>query len=130
MEINRLLVPGETVQTVIEDMERLISDLNLTAEVEVKTKPPRYEAFVMDRYEPIIQIFDPIYREIMGKAPHYDYTWGVTDANIFAGEGGIPCLHLGPHQEVAHQKNEYVLLDWLQPVSKMYALIVTRFLTS
>lgn len=128
MEINRLLVPGETVQTAIEDMERLISDLNLTAEVEVKTKPPRYEAFVMDRNEPIIQIFDPIYREIMGKAPHYDYTLGVTDANIFAGEGGIPCLHLGPHQEVAHQKNEYVLLDWLQPVSKMYALIVARFL--
>lgn len=128
MEINRLLVPGETVQTAIEDMERLVKDLDLTAEVEVKTKPPQYEAYIIDKNEPIIQIFDVIYREIMGKAPHYDYASGITDANIFAGEAGIPCLHLGPNQEVAHQKNEYVNLDWLEPLSQMYTLIAARFL--
>ena len=128
MEVNRLLVPGETAQTAIEDMKKLVSDLNLTAEVDVKTKPPQYEAYVMTKDEPIIQVFDPIYREVMGKAPCYDYTQGITDANIFAGEGGIPCLHLGPHQEVAHQKNEYVLLDCIQPLSEMFALIANKFL--
>jgi len=128
MEINRLLVPGETVQTAIEDMKRLVEDLNLTAEVKVKTKPPQYESYIIDKNEPIIQIFDVIYKEIMGKAPHYDYTSGITDANIFAGEAGIPCLHLGPNQEVAHQKNEYVNLDWLEPLSQMYTLIAARFL--
>ncbi|MFX0198136.1 MAG: M20 family metallopeptidase, partial [Candidatus Hodarchaeota archaeon] len=40
-EVNRLIVPGETVQTAIDDMERLVESLNLTADVEVKTKPPR-----------------------------------------------------------------------------------------
>jgi succinyl-diaminopimelate desuccinylase len=129
MEINRLLVPGETVHSALEDMKRLVDTLNLTAEVEVKTKPPQYEAYVIDKNEPIIQIFDPIYKEIMGKAPCYEYASGITDANIFAGEGGIPCLHLGPAQEVAHQKNEYVLLDWLQPLSKMYALIAVKYLS-
>ncbi len=128
MEINRLLVPGETVQTAIEDMERLVSTLNLNAEVEVKTKPPQYESFVMDSDERIIQIFDPIYKEVMGQVPQYNYSSGITDANIFAGEGNIPCLHLGPHYNVAHQKNENIRLDWLQPVSKMYALIAARFL--
>ncbi|MFX1283151.1 MAG: M20 family metallopeptidase [Promethearchaeota archaeon] len=128
MEINRLLVPGETVQTAIEDMERLIKGLDLAAKVEVKTKPPQYEAYIIDKNEPIIQIFDAIYREIMGKAPHYDYTSGITDANIFAGEAGIPCLHLGPNQECAHQKNEYVNLNWLEPLSQMYTLIAARFL--
>ena len=130
MEVNRLLVPGETVQAAIEDMERLVSTLNLIAEVEVKIKPPQYESFVMDRDERIIQIFDPIYKEIIGQAPQYNYSSGVTDANIFAGEGNIPCLHLGPHYNVAHQKNENVRLDWLQPVSTMYALIAARFLGS
>lgn len=128
MEINRLLVPGETVHSALEDMKRLVDTLNLTAEVEVTTKPPQYEAYVIDKNEPIIQIFDPIYKEIMGKAPCYEYASGITDANIFAGEGGIPCLHLGPAQEVAHQKNEYVLLDWLQPLSKMYSLIALKYL--
>ncbi|MFW9996065.1 MAG: M20 family metallopeptidase [Candidatus Odinarchaeota archaeon] len=128
MEINRLIVPGETVQTTVKDMERLVKSLDLTAEVKVKTKPPRYEAYVIDRNEPIVQVFDPVYREVMGCPPQYGYTSGITDANIFAGEGSIPCLHLGPHQEVAHQKNEHVLLEWLPLVSKMYALLAARFL--
>ena len=127
-EVNRLLVPGETVETAIRDMEELIGSLDLKADVEVRTKPPKYEAYVMDRDEPIIQIFDGVYREVMGREPLYEYASSITDANIFAGEAGIPCLHLGPRRGGAHQKNEYVQLDWLEPVSRMYALIAARFL--
>ncbi|MHA2297263.1 MAG: M20 family metallopeptidase [Candidatus Hodarchaeales archaeon] len=128
VEINRLIVPGETSQTAIADMERLVESLDLTAEVEVKTKPPQYEAYVIDKTEPIIQVFDPIYTEVMGQAPRYEYDSGITDANVFAGEGNIPCLNLGPQRGGVHQKNEHVVLDWLPPISKMYALIAARFL--
>ena len=127
-EVNRLLVPGETVETAIEDMERLIGTLELESDVEVRTKPPRYEAYVMEKDEDIIRVFDSVYKVVMDVEPHYEYAYGITDANIFAGEGKIPCLHLGPQRGGAHQKNEYVLLDWLPPVSKMYALIAARFL--
>lgn len=127
-EVNRLLVPGETVETAIEDMERLIGTLELESDVEVRTKPPRYEAYVMEKDEDIIRVFDSVYKEVMDVEPHYEYAYGITDANIFAGEGKIPCLHLGPQRGGAHQKNEYVLLDWLPPVSKMFALIAARFL--
>jgi len=41
-EVNRLTVPGETVESVILDMEELVASLNLDARVEVKTKPPLY----------------------------------------------------------------------------------------
>ncbi len=128
-EVNRLLVPGETVRTAIEDMERLVDSLNLGAEVEVRTKPPRYEAFMIEKSEPIIRVFDGVYREVMGVEPLYEHAYGITDANIFAGEGGIPCLHLGPRRGGAHQKNEYVSLEWLPKISEMYALIAARFLT-
>ena len=127
-EVNRLLVPGETVAGAIEDMERLVESLGLAAEVEVRTKPPRYEAYVMSQSEPLLQIFDQAYREVMGVAPLYEYACGITDANIFAGEGSIPCLHLGPQRGAAQQRNEYVSLEWLPQVSKMYALIAARFL--
>jgi acetylornithine deacetylase/succinyl-diaminopimelate desuccinylase family protein len=129
-EVNRLLVPGESVETAIEDMERLVESLNLAAEVGIKTKRPQYEAYVMARSEPILQVFDAVYREVMGVAPRYEYASGITDANILTGEGGIPCLHLGPQRGGAHQKNEYVPLDWLPLVSKMYALIAARYLAS
>jgi len=127
-EVNRLLVPGETVGTAIADMERLVRSLNLKSQVEVRTKPPRYEAYVMSKNDPIIEAFDPVYREVMGRAPLYEYAYGITDANIFTGEGGIPCLHLGPARGGAHQKNECVPLEWLPPISKMHTLIAARFL--
>lgn len=127
-EVNRLLVPGESVETAIQDMRRLVDSLGLDAEVDVRTKPPRYEAYVMNKGELIMEVFDGVYREVMGVAPLYEHAYGITDANIFAGEGGIPCLHLGPQRGGAHQKNEYVPLDWLPKVSRMFALIAARFL--
>ena len=127
-EVNRLIVPGETVESAIGDMERLVESLGLGSEVEVKTKPPLYAAYDMDPGDPILKVFDGVYREVMGREPLYEHAYGITDANTFAGEGGIPCLHLGPARGGAHQTNEYVLLEWLPPVSKMFALIAARFL--
>jgi succinyl-diaminopimelate desuccinylase len=127
-EVNRLLVPGETIEMAVQDMERLAASLDLEAEVDVRVKPPQYEAFVMDRHEPILQIFHQVYQDVIGAAPHYEHSYGITDANVYAGEGGIPCLHLGPQRGGAHQKNEYVPLDWLPVTCRMYALIADRYL--
>ncbi len=127
-EVNRLLVPGETTATAVEDMEELVRSLNLQAKVDVRIKPPRYEPFVVDKDEPILKVFHGVYQKVMGVAPAYAYSLGITDANIFAGEGGIPCLHLGPGRGNVHQPNEYVSMEWLEPLSRMYALIAARFL--
>jgi acetylornithine deacetylase/succinyl-diaminopimelate desuccinylase family protein len=127
VEINRLLVPGETTTTAIEDMEELVRSLDLKAEVEVHTKPPRYEPFLMGRDEPIVQVFQGVYREVMGAEPVFVYSPGITDANVF-GERSIPCLHLGPARGNVHQPNEYVSLEWLEILPRLYALIAARFL--
>jgi acetylornithine deacetylase/succinyl-diaminopimelate desuccinylase-like protein len=137
-EVNRLLVPGETVESSIADMEYLVKSLNLKSNVEVKTKPPQYEAYVMDKNDPIIKAFDPVYCEVMGKPPQYQYAYGITDANIFAGIGKIPCLHLGPARGVSdpkkgggtHEKNEYVDIKWLPKINLMYLRIADAFLNS
>lgn len=83
----------------------------------------------MSRDEPIIKAFKPAYREVMGKAPVYQHASGITDANIFAGVGKIPCLHLGPGRGGGtHEKNECVDVTWLPKVSRMYAKIADVFL--
>jgi len=127
-EVNRLLVPGESADSAVEDMEELVGSLGLSAEVEVGTKPPRYEPFIMRNDEPVLQVFHQVYRDVMGVEPHYEYASSITDANVFAGEAGIPCLHLGPKRGGAHQPNEHVPLDCLPQVSEMYTLIAARFL--
>jgi acetylornithine deacetylase/succinyl-diaminopimelate desuccinylase family protein len=129
-EVNRLLVPGESAAYAVEDMERLVASLALDAEVTVGTRPPQYEPFVMGEDEPLLQIFDRAYREVRGVPPRYEYAYGITDANVYGGEGGIPCVHLGPARGGAHQKNEYVPIEWLPPVSEIYARVAARFLAA
>jgi acetylornithine deacetylase/succinyl-diaminopimelate desuccinylase-like protein len=127
-EVNRLTVPGETKESVIRDMEELIDSLGLEAEVEVGVKPPYYAPYVMDEDEPLVRVFKEAYTEVLDVGPVFEYKSSITDANTFAGEGGIPCIHLGPFDGGAHQKNEYTLLNSMPPVSRVYALMADRFL--
>jgi len=136
-EVNRLLVPGETVKTAIQDMEQLITELNLKSSVEVKIKPPQYEPYIMNKEENILKIFEDTYTKVMGKNPLYEYASGITDANIFVGEGNIPCIHLGPHRGIStekgggtHEKNEYVNVNELHLFSKMYTMIAMAYLNN
>jgi succinyl-diaminopimelate desuccinylase len=127
-EVNRLIVPGETVESAIKDMEELVESLDLKSRVEVKVKPPKYESFEMDPEEPILKLFHNVYTDVMGVKPQYQYSKSITDANTLAGVGGIPCLHLGPKRGDTHKANEYVPLSWLPPVSEMYTRIALGYL--
>jgi succinyl-diaminopimelate desuccinylase len=129
-EVNRLLVPGETIQYALDDMRRLVDSLHLKSEVEIGVKPPRYEPYTCSKEEPLMETLDGAYRDVMGRPPLYEHAYGITNANIFQGEEGIPCVHIGPQRGEAHGANEYVKLEWLPPVSKMYALIATRYLAA
>ncbi len=127
-EVNRLLVPGETVNYAIEDMRRLVDSLCLKSEVEVGVKPPQYEPYTCSRDDPFMKLLDGTYRDVMGRPPLYEHAYGITNANIFQGENGIPCVHLGPQRGDPHGANEYVKMEWLPPVTRMYTLIAARYL--
>jgi len=127
-EVNRLLVPGESIQYALDDMERLVKSLELKSKVDVGVKPPKYEPYICSKDEPLMHTLDKAYRQVMGREPLYEYAYGITNANIFQGEQGIPCIHIGPERGGAHQPNEHVKLEWLPPVSEMYARIAFDYL--
>jgi len=113
----------------IEDILRRLDDsLHLKSGVEISVQPPKYEPYTCSRDESIMETLNGVYRDVMGRPPLYEYAYGITNANIFQGEEGIPCVHIGPQRGEAHGANEYVKLEWLPPVSKMYAMIATRYL--
>jgi acetylornithine deacetylase/succinyl-diaminopimelate desuccinylase family protein len=128
-EVNRLLVPGESIQYALDDMQRLVDSLALKSKVDVGVKPPKYEPYTCSKDEPLMQTLDTVYQQVMGKKPLYEYAYGITNANIFQGEQGIPCIHIGPQRGGAHQPNEHVKLEWLPPVSEMYARIAHQYLS-
>ncbi len=127
-EVNRLLVPGESIQYALDDMGRLVESLELKSGVDVGVKPPKYEPYICTRDEPLMKILHEKYQQVMGREPLYEHAYGITNANIFQGEQGIPCIHIGPERGGAHQPNEHVKLEWLPPVSEMYARIAMSYL--
>ncbi|MEM4726954.1 MAG: M20 family metallopeptidase [Candidatus Bathyarchaeia archaeon] len=129
VEVNRLLVPGESTSTAIEDMRRLISSLGLRGEVEVGLKPPYYEPFEMDKGLPIVRVFSEAFGEVYGRPPDFQYAKSITDGNVFMGEGGIPTIHFGPGGAGAHQPDEHVDLSTLNSTIKVYIKTTQRFLS-
>ena len=110
-EVNRLLVPGEMEEMAIEDMERLISKLELESDVEVNTKPPRYEAYVMEKDEDIVRFGELLHqswqlkRSLSDKisTPYIDYLYdtarnaGAAGGKILgAGGGGFILFFVRP----------------------------------
>jgi succinyl-diaminopimelate desuccinylase len=128
-EVNRLLVPGESVEYALSDLRRLVDSLGLRSEVDVGVKPPRYEPYIASREAPLMSTAHEAYRQVMGREPLYEYAYGITNANIFQGEQGIESVHLGPQRGDPHSPNEYVKLEWLPPVSEMYARIALWYLS-
>ncbi|MCX6654042.1 MAG: M20/M25/M40 family metallo-hydrolase, partial [Candidatus Bathyarchaeota archaeon] len=127
-EVNRLLVPGETIRYALDDMKHLVDSLNFKSEIKIGVKPPKYESYTCSKDELIMKILDEAYSDVMGKPPLYEYAYGITNANIFQGEEKIPCVHIGPQQGTAHGANEYVKLEWLPPISKIYTIVAARYL--
>lgn len=128
-EVNRLLVPGESIDYALNDMRRLVDSLSLRSEVEMGVKPPKYEPYIASRDEPLMRTLHGVYQEVMGREPLYEYAYGITNANIFQGEQGIECVHIGPQRGDPHGPNEYVKLEWLRPVSEMYTRLALRYLS-
>lgn len=128
--VNRLTVPGESVKSAVSDLEELIKNLDLKADVEVKTPPPLYEPFEMSMEEPIIRAFREAYKEILGRDPIFTYQATIGDANEFVGSGGIPTVNFGPKGKGLHEADEYVEVDTLITAAKVYVLTAAKFLNT
>jgi len=126
--ISRMIVPGETRERCVEDLEELIEGLDLAAEVDVDLVPPYYAPFETDATSDLFRRFDAAYRDVHGRSPVYGPSSIITDASIFCGIGGIPTLVYGPSGGAIHQANEYIDLESLAACARTYALTAARFL--
>ncbi len=125
--ITRLTVPGENRAIALADMEALVASLNLESNVTIRTPAPFYEPYLLDSASHFKRSFDAAYASVIGTAPHYAFSQGITDANIYVAEGNIPTLHLGPRGNGAHEAGEYVEIDTLVPVAEVYVETAKRF---
>jgi len=118
--MNRLTVPGEPQEMVLSQMRELAGSLGLGSRFEIRSIPPTYRPFVLDRNELILTAYDEAYRSVLGRAPEYGYHHSLNDANVFAGDHGIPTLVFGPNGANTHSPDEYVLIDSVRHAVRVY----------
>ena len=106
--INRHIVPGETSESVLAEMETLARSLNSPAHFAFSIDPPYYPPWEISRDHPFIQKFAAAYAAEIGHAPDFGYLGGVADSNYFAADLGIPCINFGALGANIHQANEWV----------------------
>ena len=117
--ITRLTVPGENRATALADMQALIKSLDLNCEVTIETPAPFYDPFTIEPDSHFAQSFASAYQGQFKHEPAWGFIRGITDANIYVAEGGIPTINFGPAGKGLHQCNEYVEISSLEPVARI-----------
>ncbi len=123
MMYERYVVPGETQESVWQQVEELVDRLGLTDKVSLawsKRKGPFLEGFATDESELIVQLASQVFAEVTGQSPRYGYDPSVCDANYIAQMLKIPVLTFGPSGANWHAPNEYGLKSEVIAASRVY----------
>jgi acetylornithine deacetylase/succinyl-diaminopimelate desuccinylase-like protein len=132
--VDRHVVPGETMDTVREDAERVVDDLDLDADVTVgfrETPHPdaRYGPYVVDESEPLVDGLTRASRSIYGCEPEVGYFRSVGDFNYLGHRAGVPTVIVGPDGANVHSAGEWVDLDETVDVARVLAAATVDLLT-
>jgi len=105
--VNRMIVPGETGESVLAELRGLADSLDSPATFTFAIDPPYYPPWDTHPDHPLAVSLARAYEAETGRSP----TWGYQvfgDANLFSGEAGIPTVQVGPHGANYHQSDEWV----------------------
>jgi len=126
--LTRQIVPGETAESVVAELEAFAASLRSPARFAFTVEPPYYPPFELDTTHPLAQAFAAASAEVLGAPVPFSYSAGVSDANLFSGEAGIPTLHFGPRAGDFHQNTEWVDLASLVPCAEIILATALRML--
>jgi putative selenium metabolism hydrolase len=86
-----------------------------------------YPTWVLEKNSPYLKDAVAAYKGVLGKAPLVDKWTFSTNGIAIAGMAGIPCIGLGPGNEVyAHAPNEACPVKHLSAAVAFYAALVAR----
>mgnify|MGYP000043571622 FL=1 len=118
--INKHIVPGETAETICEDLRNQVKCLGLHAEFTFETEVPFYPPYVVEETHPDVQKIRQLYYQVTGKTLQVGYADGVCDNNYLAAECGIPAVCFGPGGGGMHAADEWVSVEEMSVVMQVY----------
>ena len=79
--------------------------------------------------EPVVQAISKAYQIVVGENPIYDGVPGATDGTFLSAWAGVPIVTIGAGKRmVPHQKDEWISVEDLCLIAKIYAVSAIEFL--
>jgi acetylornithine deacetylase len=128
LEGTRRWLPGTQLADAEQQLRDLCSQLADASgtTIEVETHLMR-DAFQLDPSNPFVDVFQSAYSTLSGKRLPIGGKPFVDDGNSFWSRAGIPAITHGPNAGGAHTTSEWVNIDDLVRVARLYALIATTY---
>ena len=116
--LNRMIVAGESSESVLAELQTLIDDLESPARFELTIEPPYYPPWETDAEHPLTLALARAYGAEAGHAPDWGYS-GFGDMNLFSEEAGITTVMIGPRGDNFHQADEWVDVPSISATSRL-----------
>jgi acetylornithine deacetylase/succinyl-diaminopimelate desuccinylase-like protein len=116
--LNRMIVAGESSESVLAEVQALVGDLESPATFELAIDPPYYPPWETAREHPLALALASAYEAESGRQPEWGYA-GFGDMNLFSEEAGIPTVMIGPCGENFHQADEWVDVPSIAATSRL-----------
>ena len=125
--LNRMIVPGETSEDVVAEVQGLIDELGSPATFEISVDPPYYPPWETDQAHPLARAVAAAYVTETGREPEWGY-WGFGDMNLFAEEAAIPTVMIGPRGDRFHQSDEWADIPSISAATRLLVRVTHTLL--
>ncbi|MBA2520946.1 MAG: M20 family metallopeptidase [Chloroflexia bacterium] len=125
--INRMIVPGETAETILADLRALADRLDSPATFEFQVDPPYYPPWEIEPNHPLVDALRRAFEREHGRPPTWTYT-GFGDANLFSGEAGIPTIQVGATGSRFHEADEWVSVTSIARAARLLVRVTAEML--
>ncbi|MEX2753717.1 MAG: M20 family metallopeptidase [Candidatus Freyarchaeota archaeon] len=121
------LLPGQDPEEVFSEIQKMVADSGIRGiGLDKDVALPSYE----NPDHPFVSLVKKCVAEITGaQQVNTIIGSGATDARYIRSLKGIPTVILGPGNESSHSANEYVDIEDMVTMSKIYSLIALNFLS-
>jgi acetylornithine deacetylase/succinyl-diaminopimelate desuccinylase-like protein len=112
-----------------EELQRLVASAEMPGGIMVETRVQKVaDSYRIDSSEPIVQSLATAYHAATDRTLPTGATAICGNLPWFVRDAGIPAVYHGPDQASAHADVEYVSLDELVRVTRVYVALATDYL--
>ena len=116
--LNRMIVAGESGDSVLAEVQALVDDLGSPARFELAIDPPYYPPWETAVDHPLALALARVYESETGTPPDWSYR-GFGDMNLFSEDAGIPTVMVGPRGGAFHQADEWVEIPTIAATARL-----------